>query len=121
MKRRLGIVLDVNSSFEDLVYKVSQAFNISLSIKDDKGRYIATGNLTKYKITVVDKEDRQSELLCDEHYTLELDMENENDNYEYESEILNILFEANIKWIKGVWNALNKQERYKIIHPDTNS
>ncbi|MDC9607423.1 hypothetical protein WDV76_16715 [Xenorhabdus griffiniae] len=117
MTRYLSIVLDTDTNFEELVSEISQVFDINLLIKDDKGRYIATGDCEKYKIIVVDKLDRSSELLCDEHYTLELAMNNENDHYEYEDNIRNILFNGKIKWSRGVWNTINENESCKIIYP----
>ncbi|PHM35611.1 hypothetical protein Xmau_04492 [Xenorhabdus mauleonii] len=117
MTRYLSIVLGTDTSFEELVSEIKYVFDIGLLTKDDKGRYIATGDCGKYKVIVIDKLDRTSELLCDEHYTLEFAMNSENDNYEYEDNIRNILYKGKIKWIRGVWNTINENETCKIIYP----
>lgn len=107
-KRWLSFVLVDDSSFDELLTKIEQAFKHKLSCKDDEGRYIAKAEFDGFSIKVIDKVDRLSELLCDENYTLEITItSNEYFNSNLESHIKEILSNNAIQWERSVW-APNK-------------
>ncbi|EOW7639077.1 hypothetical protein ACO0LQ_004249 [Salmonella enterica] len=87
-KRWLTFVLSDDGSFDELIIKTEQAFKHKLICIDDEGRYIASADLDEFSIRVIDKVDRLSELLCDEHHTLEIVINSERHfNYEFEEYI----------------------------------
>lgn len=107
-KRWLSVVLVDDSSFDELLTKIEQAFKHKLSCKDDEGRYIAKAEIDGFSIKVIDKIDRLSELLCDENYTLEITItDNEYFNSNFEDYIKGILNNNAIQWERTVW-APNK-------------
>ncbi|EEC5265557.1 hypothetical protein JK365_00210 [Salmonella enterica subsp. enterica serovar Ceyco] len=103
-KRWLTFVLSDDGSFDELIIKTEQAFKHKLICIDDEGRYIASADLDEFSIRVIDKVDRLSELLCDEHHTLEIVINSERYfNYEFEEYIKKILHENGIQWQQSVW------------------
>ncbi|EAW8146614.1 hypothetical protein DPE81_19620 [Salmonella enterica subsp. enterica] len=103
-KRWLTFVLSDDGSFDELIIKTEQAFKHKLICIDDEGRYIASADLDEFSIRVIDKVDRLSELLCDEHHTLEIVINSERYfNYEFEEYIKKILHENEIQWQQSVW------------------
>ncbi|EDS6041286.1 TPA: hypothetical protein O7X39_000654 [Salmonella enterica] len=103
-KRWLTFVLSDDGSFDELIIKTEQAFQHKLICIDDEGRYIASADLDEFSIRVIDKVDRLSELLCDEHHTLEIVINSERYfNYEFEEYIKKILHENGIQWQQSVW------------------
>lgn len=105
MKRRwLRFVLLDDCSFADLLIKLSIAFNQQFLMRDDKGRYIAEANFDNYKVIVVDKVDRLSEILCDDNYTLDVVIDSDGYiNASFEGMIKNILSKHAIKWERSIW------------------
>lgn len=105
MKRRwLRFVLFVDCSFADLLIKLSIAFNQQFLMRDDKGRYIAEADCNNYKVIVVDKVDRLSEMLCDDHYTLDVVINSDGYfNASFEGMIKYILRRHAIKWERSIW------------------
>ncbi|HHV7381743.1 TPA: hypothetical protein ACUNBZ_001341 [Escherichia fergusonii] len=77
-ERCLSIVLAEDVSFTEMMTKTGNAFNIEMSYKDDKGRFIARAQFQNYHIELIDKIDMISELLFDDHYTLDISVEPEN-------------------------------------------
>lgn len=107
-KRWLSFVLVDDSSFDELLTKIEQAFKHKLSCKDDDGRYIAKAEFDDFSIKVIDKIDRLSELLCDENYTLEITItSDEYFNTNFENHVKGILSNNAIQWERSVW-APNK-------------
>ncbi|EBA5557753.1 hypothetical protein EL09_23955 [Salmonella enterica subsp. enterica] len=103
-KRWLTFVLSDDGSFDELIIKTEQAFKHKLICVDDEGRYIASADLDEFSIRVIDKIDRLSELLCDEHYTLKIIIHSERYfNYEFDGYIKNILSENGMQWKRSVW------------------
>ncbi|NUF50465.1 hypothetical protein [Gilliamella sp. ESL0250] len=104
-KRWLTFVLvDNNNSFKEMLAKIEQAFKCKLSCKDEKGRYIARAELDNFSIAVIDKIDRLSELLCDEHYTFEITIISDKYfNSKFESYIKEILTNNFIQWERPIW------------------
>ncbi|KEA51383.1 hypothetical protein DT73_18690 [Mangrovibacter sp. MFB070] len=103
-KRWLSFVLTSNDSFDELLIKIQQAFKCKLSSEDDEGRYIAKARLGGFSIKVIDRVDRLSELLCDENYTLEIEItSDEYFNYDFEKNIRKILNDNSILWERLVW------------------
>lgn len=103
-KRWLSFVLVDNSSFEELLTKIELAFKQKLSCEDDEGRYIAIANFDGFSIKVIDKIDRLSEFLCDDHYTLEITINTDGYfNYNFENHIKEILTNNSIHWGRSVW------------------
>jgi len=107
-KRWLSFVLVDNSSFEELRSKIELAFRQELSCEDDEGRYIAMAKFDGFSIKVIDRIDRLSKFLCDDHYTLEITINTDDYfNYKFENHIKEILDNNSIQWGRSVW-APNK-------------
>ena len=103
-KRWLSFILVDDSSFDELLTKIEQAFKHKLYCKDDAGRYIAKAELDGFSIKVIDKVDRLSELLCDENYTLEITITyDEYFNSNFENHVKGILSNNAIQWQRSVW------------------
>jgi hypothetical protein len=101
------VLVDNNESFQEIQAKIASAFQCKLSCKDEKGRYIARAKLANFSIAVIDKIDMLSELLCDEHYTLEITViSDEYFNSEFESYIKKILTNHFIQWKRSVWSPV---------------
>ncbi len=116
--RQLGILLLEDISFELLVLKVEKAFGIYFSSYDDKGRYVAKGNLNDYSVEVVDKIDRLSEILCDDNYLINIKINSDRlFNAQFENNIKKLLKIGGIKWRDGIWTKIRKEENYRIIYP----
>ncbi len=116
--RQLGILLLEDISFEQLVLKVEKAFGIYFSSYDDKGRYVAKGNLNDYSVEVVDKIDRLSEILCDDNYVINIKINSDRlFNAQFENNVKKLLKIGGIKWRDGIWTKIRKEENYRIIYP----
>jgi hypothetical protein len=100
----LDIVLLEDLLFVDLVKKIEKVFNVSLPYKNKKGRYIAEGQKSRYKIKLIDRFDDLSELLCDDHHilTLSIPFEVEFNYIVIENEVVKLLKNYDIKWKFGV-------------------
>ncbi|ANF96606.1 hypothetical protein AR543_11720 [Paenibacillus bovis] len=100
----LGFVLLEDVPFEQLLTRLSEAFQISLPYEDYKGRYIAKAYLSGYHLEVEDRVDRLSELLCDEYHVLNIRIDsNEYFNCAFEQHIKQILKKGEIRWQRYVW------------------
>ena len=71
-KRWLSFVLLEDISFKELLTKLKQVFERTLVCEDEERRYIAPADCDGFTVTLIDKEDRLSEFLCDENYSLEI-------------------------------------------------
>ena len=101
------VLIDSNNSFEEMLTKIELAFKCKLSCKDEKGRYIARAELDNFSIAVIDKIDRLSELLCDEHYTLEITIISDKYfNSKFENYIKEILTNNFIQWKQSIWSPV---------------
>ena len=102
------VLIDSNNSFEEMLTKIELAFKCKLSCKDEKDRYIARAELDNFSIAVIDKIDRLSELLCDEHYTLEITIISDKYfNSKFENYIKEILTNNFIQWEQSVWSPFD--------------
>lgn len=102
--RWLSFVLIDDSTFDELVIKIERAFKHNLICVDDEGRYIASAELDSFCIKVIDKIDRLSEFLCDDHYTLEIAISSDKHfNFEFEKHIKEILNKNSVQWERSVW------------------
>ncbi|MEM8323546.1 hypothetical protein Q4S25_09705 [Morganella morganii] len=103
-KKWLSFVLVDDNSFSELLTKIERSFKQRLSCEDDEGRYIATAKFDGFKIKVIDKIDRLSELLCDDNYTLEITIYTEEYfNSSFENYIKEILNSNGLQWERSVW------------------
>lgn len=95
--------------YKELVSKLESIFEINLSCVDDEGRYFSYGETKDFDVEVIDKIDRSSELLCDDHYVLVVGIFSEKYfNNEFEKYIKDILYSSGVKWKNGVWHPLIK-------------
>ncbi|MFJ6267075.1 hypothetical protein [Lysinibacillus xylanilyticus] len=108
-----------DSTFIELVEKIEKVFSISLPYENKKGRFIAEGDTGTFIVILVDKIDELSDILCDEHYTLEIRInEDEMFNYErYEADVITKLKNYDIRWKCGIWSKTKVNEEYRKIHP----
>lgn len=90
-------------AFCDLMTKVESAFCVKLLCLDDEGRYIAKGISRLCSIELVDKTDRSSELLCDDHYILKLGVicDKYSDDF-FEENMKKILYINNIVFADSI-------------------
>ncbi|MEG6185553.1 hypothetical protein UXP39_24325 [Enterobacter sichuanensis] len=103
-KRWLSFVLLDDISFKELLTKLEQVFERTLICEDDEGRYIAKAECDGFTVTLIDKEDRLSEFLCDENYSLEITIRSDDFFYSnFENSIKENLRNGNIKWGRSVW------------------
>ena len=103
-KRWLSCVLLEDLSFKELLTKLEQVFERTLVCEDDEGRYIAKTECDDFTVTLIDKEDRLSEFLCDENYNLEITIRSDDYfNSNFENFIKETLRNGNIKWERSVW------------------
>lgn len=103
-KRWLSFVLLDDISFKELLTKLEQVFERTLICEDDEGRYIAKAECDGFTVTLLDKEDRLSEFLCDENYSLEITIRSDDYfNSNFENFIKETLRNGNIKWGRAVW------------------
>lgn len=116
----LSIVLLESVSFEELVLKISRAFEISLSCEDEKGRYIAKGFTNDFEIELIDKIDRLGDFISDENYTLDFIIPLNNClNYKkIEESIKNQLKYSNIAWKYGIWSKSSFDDNAHKILPN---
>ncbi|QMJ71322.1 hypothetical protein HVX92_18035 [Escherichia fergusonii] len=114
-ERCLSIVLAEDVSFTEMMTKTGNAFNIEMSYKDDKGRFIARAQFQNYHIELIDKIDMISELLCDVHYTLDISVEPEKyPEQEFTQQIIDILQKNTIRWSCMKLITLDHSKRYTI-------
>ncbi|HHK9551672.1 hypothetical protein VB265_07350 [Enterobacter sichuanensis] len=103
-KRWLSFVLLDDISFKELLTKLEQVFERTLICEDEEGRYIAKAECDGFTVTLIDKEDRLSEFLCDENYSLEITIRSDDYfNSNFENFIKETLRNGNIKWGRSVW------------------
>lgn len=119
MKKILSIVLLEDDLFEKLVCKMENVFGIRLPYENKKGRFIAEGDTAIYKVILVDRVDDLSDLLCDEHHTLDIHIDmDESFNYEkYEEDVVTKLKNGEIRWKYGIWTKTKDDEEYHKIYP----
>ena len=103
-KRWLSFVLLEDISFKELLTKLKQVFERTLVCEDEEGRYIGKAECDGFTVTLIDKEDRLSEFLCDENYSLEIMITSDDYlNSYFEDFIKDTLRNGNIKWERSVW------------------
>ncbi|WP_312689896.1 hypothetical protein [Kosakonia sp.] len=103
-KRWLSFVLAEEGTFDELLCKFERAFQQPLICHDDKGRYIACAVCQGFEIKVIDKEDRLSELLCDEHYVLDVIISSDDHfNEAFEARIKALLSDHALQWTRRRW------------------
>ena len=117
-EKKINIVLLEDIPFNELIIKLEKVFNTSLPYKNEKGRLIGRSEIDDFKISVIDRYDDLSEILCDEHHTLEITITYTGlINYEkHESEIKGILNNI-IKWEYGIWSPIKKGDAYRKVYP----
>ncbi|PHM35991.1 hypothetical protein Xmau_04392 [Xenorhabdus mauleonii] len=114
-KGKISILMPFSGSFNELVKVIELILRCDLSIKDMDGRYVAEGNINKYKIQLVDKEDRSLEILSDEYHTLSFYL---YDNCENDiNEIINILNKNTVIWDKAILIDIKEEGDYRVIYP----
>lgn len=118
MMKEISFLLDETYDFYTLVSVFEKIFNASLKIINKDGRLIASGTNEHYYITLVDKYDDVSPILCDEHYSLKLRITfDKNFSYqEEENRILTIFLKHNVAWVKGTWSIESIHHPPRIIY-----
>ncbi|CDH06213.1 hypothetical protein XBO1_2200004 [Xenorhabdus bovienii str. oregonense] len=112
-KGKISVLVSLVNSFDELIEVVELIFKCNLSIKDMDGRYIAKGNVNKYEIQLIDKEDRSLDILCDEYYTLSFYLNNNHEDYV--SEIIDSLDKYNFIWDKIILNNIKEEGDYREL------
>ncbi|MEC0090853.1 hypothetical protein [Paenibacillus macquariensis] len=119
MKKILRIVLLEDDLFKNLVCKMEKVFGIRLPYENKKGRFISEGDTATYKVILVDRIDDLSDMLCDEHHTLDIHIDMDKSfNYEkYEEDVVKKLENGKIRWKYGIWTKMTDAEEYRKIYP----
>jgi hypothetical protein len=106
----INFIINDNRKFVDLVRLFETAFSNNLTVKNDKGRLIATFTNDEFTVSFIDKYDDLSDELCDENYILELNFTS------YQPDILidkikSILLSSNISFLKGICFNLENSDK----------
>ncbi|RQZ42276.1 hypothetical protein DIE16_02620 [Burkholderia sp. Bp9090] len=118
--RCLSVVLLEDVDFLGLVGKIESAFGVRLSVKDEKGRYIADWDGNDFSIEVVDRVDRLGDFLSDENHVVDVFIESdENFNEKFEGKIKSIFRNGGVAWSRAVWSQVSRDESLREIYPDS--
>ncbi|WP_268848985.1 hypothetical protein [Flavobacterium aestivum] len=118
-KNKLSIVLLEDISFEELISKIEKVFNTPLPFKNEKGRFVAKSETENFKITVIDRYDDLSEMLCDDYHTLELTFEyKESLDYMANENLIKEILKKTIKWEYGIWSPIEIGDPYRKVFPN---
>lgn len=102
--KQLAFKIHEDLSFFEIIERIELAFKQSLSCRDDEGRYIARKKFDEFSMEVMDKIDRSSELLCDEHSVIYIRLHSDEQfNKCFEHAIKKALCSVKIKWIECIW------------------
>ncbi|WP_126225905.1 hypothetical protein [Burkholderia ambifaria] len=117
--RCLSVVLLEDIDFEDLIKKIGNAFGVNLLVSDKKGRYVAGWRGEEFSIEVIDRLDRLGDFLSDENHVVDFFIKpGNNSNVEFEGKIKSILKNGGVKWARGVWSQVNRDDDFREIYPD---
>ncbi|MCC9019925.1 hypothetical protein [Flavobacterium lipolyticum] len=117
--KKISIVLLENISFEELILKIEKAFNVFLSVKNEKGRFVSKFDTEKFKVKVIDRYDDLDEILCDDYHTLELTFTNkESFDYITNENLIKEILKNNIKWEYGIWSPIEIGDPYRKVFPN---
>ena len=117
--KTLNITLFEDCPFELLVELIKKAFNTNLQPEKVKGRWVARGKTNVFKIYLIDRIDELFDE-PDKYHVLKIEP---NQNYlsqeEFiEKEVIDILGNNNILWIRGIWAPVPHNGPYREIFPN---
>ena len=100
----MSFKLRVETNFNEIKAKVENAFGMNLNCIDDEGRYVAKGGNEIFNVELVDKYDRSSELLCDDHYVLDVILKKDKYfNRLFEEDVKRKIANEHIEWERCIW------------------